>query len=54
MSKATALTPTVTIATAYKVAEGLQPITNYNQALQPVCSQSGVVQTAIPQPSPSR
>ena len=53
MSKATALTPTVSIATAYKVAEDVQPISQFNQPLEPDCSQTGVSQTATPQVSPS-
>lgn len=53
MSKSTALTPAVSIATAYKVNSATQIALSYSLALQPDCQQTGVNQTATPNPSPS-
>ena len=54
MSNSTALTPGVSVATAYKVNNPTQLVLRYSQALQPGCQQTGVAQTATPLPSPSR
>lgn len=55
MSNSKALTPSVAIATAYQVAfPSPQPALSHSQALQTFCQISGVNQTSIPEPSPSR
>jgi hypothetical protein len=53
MSNSTPLSPSVSIATAYFVS-AKQVVLRYSQALQPDCNQTGIDQTATPDPSPSR
>ena len=53
MTNSIPLTPSVSIATAYKVNQATQIVLAYSLALQPVCQQTGVDQTATPNPSPS-
>jgi hypothetical protein len=54
MSKSTALSPTVTIGTAYFVSNSTQITRGYSLAQQPLCQQTGMNQTVVPNPSPSR
>lgn len=54
MTNSIPLSPTVSIATAYKVSNPPQQALRYSQAQQPYCQLAGVNQTATPEPSPSR
>jgi hypothetical protein len=55
MSNSTVLSPVISIGTAYQVSQNPAPISlRYSQAQQPFCSQTGVNQSATPEPSPSR
>ena len=54
MSNSDALSPTVSVGTAYYVNEATQIVLAYSQALKPACQMTGAAQTITPDPSPSR